>query len=105
MVQSLPDLLREFADFTDIFARRDPHVRELLIQFPIGLAKLADAFTGGRMQTNLLLAVGDVCSYGVHDTNPQLDRSARQPTDPDRSCPASFVGQQRGSAHVPPPTR
>ena len=105
IVASLPDLLREFADFTDIFARRDPHVRELLIQFPLGLSKLTDAFTGGHMQTNMLISNGEVCSYGVPDSNPQLDETARQPTDPDRGCPASFPGQQRGSAHVPPPTR
>ena len=105
MVASLPQLLREFADFTDIFARRDPHVRELLIQFPLGLAKLTDTFAGGHMQTNMLISNGEVCSYGVHDTNPQLDQTERQPTNPDRSCPASFEGQQRGSAHVPPPTR
>ena len=103
MVESLPALLREFADFTDVFARRDPHVRELLIQFPIGLAELADAFTGGRMQTNMLISNGEVCSYGVEDSNPQ--DTTRQPLDPDRSCPASFTGQQRGSAHVPKPTR
>jgi phospholipid/cholesterol/gamma-HCH transport system substrate-binding protein len=102
MVKRLPPLLREFADFTQIFADRDPHVRELLIQFPIGLAKLTDAFTGGRMQTNMLISNGEVCSYGIDDTNPQ--DTTRQPLDPDRSCPASFAGQQRGSAHAPGPT-
>ena len=103
MVRVLPPLLKEFADFTDILARRDPHVRELLIQFPTGLAKLSDAFTGGRMQTNMLISIGDVCSYGVEDENPQ--ETDRKPLDPDRECPASFEGQQRGSAHVPKPTR
>ncbi len=103
MVRVLPPLLKEFADFTDIVARRDPHVRELLIQFPTGLAKLSDAFTGGRMQTNMLVALGDVCSYGVEDDNPQ--ETDRKPLDPDRACPAEFEGQQRGSAHVPKPTR
>ena len=105
MVASLPELLREFADFTDIFARRDPHVRELLIQFPIGLAKLTDAFTGGRMQTNMLIANGEVCSYGVDDSQPPAGPDRAPAHEPDRECPASFPGQQRGSAHVPPPTR
>lgn len=103
MVEALPPLLREFADLTDIFASRDPHVRELLIQFPLGLAGLVGAFEGGRMQTNMLVAKGDVCSYGVEDSNPQ--NVERQPLDPDRSCPGSFSGQQRGSAHAPGPTR
>lgn len=102
-VEALPPLLRDFADFTEIFARRDPHVREMLIQFPKGLDRLVGAFSGGRMQTNMLISNGEVCSYGAPDTNPQL--TARQPLDPDRSCPASFSGQQRGSAHVPAPTR
>ena len=101
LVRVLPPLLREFADFTDILARRDPHVRELLIQFPTGLAKLAEAFAGGRMQTNMLVALGDVCSYGVEEDNPQ--ETNRKPLDHDRSCPADFEGQQRGSAHVPKP--
>jgi phospholipid/cholesterol/gamma-HCH transport system substrate-binding protein len=105
MVKALPPLLRDFAGLTDIFARRDPHLRELLIQFPLGLDGLVGAFAGGRMQTNMLVSPGEVCSYGVEDTNPQLDETERQPLDPDRSCPASSAGQQRGSAHAPGPTR
>lgn len=103
IVDKLPRLLRNFAAFSDIFARRDPHVRELLIQFPNGLNRLVDAFAGGRMQTNMLIANGEVCSYGVQDTNPQS--TERQPLDPDRSCPDSFPGLQRGSGHAPGPTR
>ena len=103
MVEALPPLLRDFAGLTDIFARRDPHLREMLIQFPLGLDGLVGAFEGGRMQTNMLVSDGEVCSYGVEDSNPQL--TDRQPLDPDRSCPASFEGQQRGSAHAPGPTR
>lgn len=102
-VEALPPLLRQLADLSEIFARRDPHVRELLIQFPKGLDRLVGAFAGGRMQTNMLISNGEVCSYGVEDSNPQA--TDRQPLDPDRSCPASFEGQQRGSAHTPPPTR
>lgn len=105
MVKALPPLLRDFADLTGIFASHDPHLREMLIQFPLGLDGLVGAFAGGRMQTNMLVSDGDVCSYGVEDSNPQLDQSERQPLDPDRSCPASFSGQQRGSAHAPGPTR
>jgi phospholipid/cholesterol/gamma-HCH transport system substrate-binding protein len=105
MVRALPPLLRDFAGLTDVFARRDPHLRELLIQFPLGLDGLVGAFAGGRMQTNMLVSDGEVCSYGVDDSNPQLGVADRQPLDPDRSCPASFAGQQRGSAHAPGPTR
>ena len=105
MVASLPALLRDFAALTEIFARHDPHVREMLIQFPLGLDGLVGAFAGGRMQTNMLVASGNVCSYGVEDTNPQLNETEREPLDPDRSCPASFEGQQRGTAHAPGPTR
>ena len=87
MVKALPPLLRDFAGLTDVFARRDPHLRELLIQFPLGLDGLVGAFAGGRMQTNMLVSDGEVCSYGVDDSNPQLGVAARQPLDPDRSCP------------------
>ena len=103
MVEALPPLLRDFAGLTGIFARRDPHLREMLIQFPLGLDGLVGAFEGGRMQTNMLVSDGKVCSYGVEDSNPQL--TDRQPLEPDRSCPASFEGQQRGTAHAPGPTR
>ena len=105
MVESLPALLRDFAALTGIFARHDPHLREMLIQFPLGLDGLVGAFTGGRMQTNMLIATGNVCSYGVEDTNPQLNETEREPLEPDRSCSASFEGQQRGTAHAPGPTR
>jgi ABC-type transporter Mla subunit MlaD len=101
-VKALPPLLRQLADLSDLFARRDPHVRELLIQFPKGLDRLVNAFAGGRMQTNMLISNGEVCSYGVEDSNPQ--DTTRTELDPGRSCPASFDGQQRGSAHAPGPT-
>jgi phospholipid/cholesterol/gamma-HCH transport system substrate-binding protein len=77
----------------------------MLIQFPLGLDGLVGAFAGGRMQTNMLVATGNVCSYGGEDSNPQLNETEREPLDPDRSCPASFEGQQRGTAHAPGPTR
>ncbi len=100
-VEALPPLLRNLADLTEIFASHDPHVRELLIQFPQGLGRLVDAFAGGRMRTNILFADGKVCSYGVDDSNPQ--DPTRTELDPDRSCPASYDGLQRGSAHAPGP--
>lgn len=103
MVEALPPLLRDFSAFTGIFAAYDPHVREMLVQFPKGLDSLVGAFAGGRMQTNMLIALGTLCSYDVEDSNPQS--TVRQPLDADRSCPASFSGQQRGSAHVPGPVR
>lgn len=102
LVASLPPLLREFTDFTDVIARRDPHVRELLVQFPLGWARLTDAFANGRLQTNMLISDGEVCSYGVEETNPR--DTSRPPLERDRSCPESFDGQQRGSTHAPGPT-
>jgi phospholipid/cholesterol/gamma-HCH transport system substrate-binding protein len=101
-VKALPPLLRELFDLTEIFVKRDPHVRELLIQFPKGLNRLVDVFAGGRFRTNIVIANGEVCSYGVEDSNPQ--DPTRTELDPDRGCPASFTGQQRGSAHAPGPT-
>jgi phospholipid/cholesterol/gamma-HCH transport system substrate-binding protein len=54
------------------------------------------------MQTNMLISNGEVCSYGVDDSNPR--DTTRAELDQDRSCPASFDGLQRGSAHAPGPT-
>jgi hypothetical protein len=49
------------------------------------------------------LDLNQVCSYGVHDTNPELGSEHRQPFDHDLSCPRSFPLQQRGSAWRPGP--
>jgi phospholipid/cholesterol/gamma-HCH transport system substrate-binding protein len=88
---------------TEILAARDPHLRELLKTFPTGLGRLADTVKDGRIQTEMLVSTGDVCSYGVKEESPKTDQ--RNPVVSGRSCTAAFTGGQRSSQHVPGSTR
>jgi phospholipid/cholesterol/gamma-HCH transport system substrate-binding protein len=105
VIAKFPPLLREFDRLTAVFATHDPHLRELLRQFPLGFAGLTPSFVGGRLKTNLELDFNQVCSYGITDTNPDLGSEHRQPFNHDLSCPRSFPLQQRGSAWRPGPVR
>lgn len=104
VIDHLPPLLTEFDRLMAVFATHDPHLRELLKQFPLGFAGLTPSFVGGRLKTNMELDQNQVCSYGVVDTNPELGPASRMPFNHDLSCPRSFVLQQRGSAWRPGPT-
>ncbi len=103
VVESVPALLRNLTGLTDILASRDPHLRELLIQFPKALQRLVDVFSNGRLSSNMIVDPGTSCSYGDFEDNPR--DPVRRPVDPDRSCPPSYDGLQRGAAHAPGPTR
>lgn len=105
VIKALPPLLAQFDRLMGVFATHDPHLRELLEQFPLGFQGLTPSFATGRLLTNVLIAPNQVCPYGVTDTNPQLGKESRLPFDHDRSCPRSFPLQQRGSAWRPGPTR
>ena len=96
----LPVVLHGFDAITGILADRDPHLRELLKTFPTGLGALAGAVKNGRIQTEMLVSPGDVCSYGVTDEeSPKSDQ--RNPVVRGRACSAAFNGGQRSSQHVP----
>lgn len=97
----LPRVLDEMIVFADMTIPRDQHLRELLRVFPSGFDRFAEAVKGGRLQTNMLVSPGGVCSYGVADPSPK--HAERRPIDPDRSCPTTFGGQQRGSSNAPLP--
>lgn len=101
VTESLPPLLREMTGLTDVLARRDPHLRELLIQFPLVVGRLTDVFTDGRLNANMVVSPGTTCSYGDFEDNPR--NLERKPLDPDRSCPSSYDGLERGAAHAPGP--
>lgn len=105
VIAKIPSLLRDFDRLTLVFAMHDPHLRELLKQFPLGFAGLTPSFVGGRLKTNMMLDFNDVCSYGIEDTNPELGIDHRKPFDHDLSCPRSFPLQQRGSAWRPGPVQ
>ncbi|MCW2750959.1 MAG: virulence factor mce family protein, partial [Aeromicrobium sp.] len=98
----LPTVLRNLDLVTGILAERDPHLRELLKTFPTGLGALAGTVKDGRIQTTMLVSLGDVCSDGVsQEESPKSDQ--RNPVVSGRSCTAAFSGGQRSSQHVPGP--
>jgi phospholipid/cholesterol/gamma-HCH transport system substrate-binding protein len=97
----LPRVLDEMIVFADMTIPREQHLREFLRVFPQGFDRFSDAVKGGRLQTNMLVSPGAVCSYGVPDPSPK--HGERRPVDPDRSCPTTFDGQLRGSTNAPLP--
>ncbi|MDR7087323.1 phospholipid/cholesterol/gamma-HCH transport system substrate-binding protein [Aeromicrobium panaciterrae] len=99
----LPDFLTAADDLTGTLADRDPHLRQLLTDFPNGLQRLADTIVEGFLRVNMLVSPGEVCSYGVDQPSPRS--TDREPLVHGRECTANVSGQQRGSAHVPAPLR
>ena len=99
----LPGVLGRVASITDILADRDPHLRALLEAFPRGLARLADSIKDGRLQTEMLVSPGEVCSYGVDERSAK--EPVRRPVEPGHTCTVEFDGGQRSSSHVPQVTR
>jgi virulence factor Mce-like protein len=98
----LPTVLQGLDSITAVLADRDPHLRELLKTFPTGLGALAGTVRDGRIQTTMLVSLGDVCSYGVsQEESPKSDQ--RNPVVSGRSCTAAFTGGQRSSQHAPGP--
>ena len=95
----LPGVLGQVASITDILAERDPHLRALLEAFPTGLKRLADTIKDGRLQTEMLVSPGEVCSYGT-DERPAKE-PGRRAVQPGHSCTTEFDGGQRSSSHVP----
>ncbi|GAA3530497.1 MlaD family protein [Aeromicrobium panaciterrae] len=99
----LPSFLAATDDVTDLLDAREPHLRALLTDFPRGLQQLADTIEEGYLRVSMLVSPGEVCSYGVEQESPRS--TERQPVVTGRECSADVTGQQRGSAHVPAPTR
>jgi hypothetical protein len=88
---------------TDILADRDPHLRALLEAFPTGLKRLADTIKDGRLQTEMLVSPGEVCSYGADERSAK--EPGRRPVQPGHRCTTEFDGGRRSSSHVPEVTR
>lgn len=95
----LPKVLGDIVSITDILEKRDPHLRALLQAFPTGLKRLADTVKDGRLQTEMLVSPGEVCSYGA-DERPAKEPERRR-VQTGHGCTVEFDGGQRSSAHVP----
>ncbi len=98
----LPAVLDQMIVFTDIVIPRRESLLELLRVFPVGFDRFSEAVKGGRLQTNMLISNGEVCTYGAGTPSPK--DTDRTPLVTDRSCPTSFSGQVRGSSNAPRPS-
>lgn len=97
----LPALLDQSIALNDVLAAREPHVRELLVQYPRGVNGLAGTFRDGRLLLAGLIAGQRICEYGT-DRRSATD-TTRHTLQSDGRCAASFGGLQRGAAHTPAP--
>ncbi len=97
----LPTLLDRTITLNDLLAAREPHLRELLFQFPRGVNALAGTFTDKGLELRAILGTERVCLYDTERRSPT--NPVRQPFQTNGHCPASFNGLVRGAAHAPPP--
>ena len=101
--ETLPQLLDPAVTLTDILAARDPHVRELLIQFPRGFQTLAGAIRNGTAHLDAILQRTKTCKYPTSQRGPR-DTSFRA-LQSRGHCSRSLAYSQRGAQWAPPPLR
>ena len=106
VIDVLNDVLPKFLDrttkLTDIFIKRDPHLRALLREYPLGLATLGRAMYNGAIRGQLLFQQEYQCKYGADEQDP-WDTNQRM-VDPDGHCanpPSNRL--VRGEHNAPPP--
>jgi phospholipid/cholesterol/gamma-HCH transport system substrate-binding protein len=106
LVLDLTDVLPGFLDaqgsLSDILRARDPHLRELLQSFPLGLEALASAINDNRVNFDLLARRGPVCDYVTRERDPR-DTTHRDLQDDGRCSSSLTTYSQRGAQFAPPP--
>lgn len=100
---AVPDVVRQAAALLSLAGDRTPHLRELLQVFPRGSDRLSSTLTNDRLNIDLLVTPGQVCTYGREPQAPK--RAQRTAIVPDGRCASSFPLQQRSAGHAPGPTR
>jgi virulence factor Mce-like protein len=88
--RTLPPTLERSTALTDILVVRDPHLRELLAEYPDAIRSLADAMYDGAIHGGLVLQNDYQCDYGgpkypATDTTPEaLYQDGHCSAPPDR---------------------
>jgi len=101
--QTLPQLLDPSVTLTDVLAARDPHVRELLIQFPRGFATLAGAIRNGTAHLDAILQRTKTCDYPTSERGPR--ETSHRALQDGGHCSRSGPYSQRGAQWAPSPLR
>lgn len=97
--RTLPPTLERTTALTDILVVRDPHLRELLAEYPDAIRSLADAMYDGAIHGGLVLQNDYQCDYGgpkypATDTTPE-------PLYEDGHCSAPPDRVVRGADNAP----
>lgn len=98
---TLPQLLDPAITLSDVLAAHDPHVRELLVQFPRGFNALAGAMYDGAGHLDAILQRTETCDYPTEERSPRT--TTRRPLQDDGSCPRGLAFSQRGAQWAPGP--
>jgi virulence factor Mce-like protein len=99
--ETLPQLLDPAITLSDVFAAHDPHVRELLVQFPRGFNALAGAIRNGAGHLDVIMQRTETCDYPTVERSPRT--TTRRPLQDDGSCSKGLVYSQRGAQWAPGP--
>ena len=97
----LPGFLTVGVGLTDVFARREPHLRTLLQSYAPGLGTLTRAVRDGDLRLDLITDKDPRCDYGTRRRDPRDPTRTRLHRD--GRCSPSFATLQRGAAHAPGP--
>ena len=98
---TLPQLLDPAITLSDVFAAHDPHVRELLVQFPRGFNALAGAIRNGAGHLDVIMQRTETCDYPTAQRSPRA--TTRRPLQDDGRCSKGLVYSQRGAQWAPGP--
>ncbi|HSV41193.1 MAG TPA: MCE family protein [Nocardioidaceae bacterium] len=97
----LPKFLDRATKLTDVFITRDPHLRALLREYPLGIVTLGRAMYDGAINGQLVFQQEYQCEYGAVE-RPPTDTTTH-PVDPDGHCANPPRNRLvRGEANRPP---
>lgn len=100
--RTLPPTLERTTALTDILVVRDPHLRELLAEYPDAIRSLADAMYDGAIHGGLVLQNDYQCDYGG-PRYPATDTTTR-PLYEEGRCSAPPDRVVRGAENAPDST-
>ncbi len=101
--EQLPKLLDPTVTLVDVLAAREPHLRELLVQFPRGFSALAGAMRNGSGQLDVIAQRTKTCNYPTKQRSPR--NTTRRPLPDKGKCSRSQPLSQRGAQWAPGPVR